>query len=54
MKYSQYTSTIEYANQLYISLYGEPTTHREWAEKFNKVGDINRIIWAAINKIKTK
>jgi hypothetical protein len=36
--------TLEQAYLIYNKLFGEPKTHEEWAERFNKVGEINRIL----------
>jgi hypothetical protein len=51
LKWTKYESTLEEAEKLYLSLYGEPKNHLEWAEKFNKVGNINKLIWEAIEKV---
>lgn len=32
------------AKLIYNTLYGEAKTHREWAESFNIIGKINRIL----------
>lgn len=39
-----YLETLPKAYEIYNKLLGEPKTHREWAERFNIVGDINKII----------
>lgn len=40
----KYLETLPKAYEIYNKLSGEPKTHREWAERFNTVGDINEII----------
>jgi len=40
----KYLVTLPKAYEIYEKLFGEPKTHAEWAERFNKVGDINRIL----------
>lgn len=52
IEYNKYKSTLSKAERLYNSFYGEPKTYKEWAEKFNKVGEINRLIWEAIDENK--
>lgn len=42
--YSEYAKTLPKAEEIYTMLFGKPQTHEQWAEKFNKVGQINRII----------
>lgn len=44
MTFVEYAKTLPIAEEIYESIYGEPKTHAEWAEKFNKVGDINKIL----------
>ncbi len=40
----KYLETLPKAYKIYEKLLGQPKTHREWAERFNIVGDINEII----------
>jgi hypothetical protein len=40
----KYLETLPKAYEIYEKLFGEPKTHKEWAERFNKVGEINRIL----------
>lgn len=40
----KYLETLPKAYEIYEKLFGKPKTHVEWAERFNKVGDINRIL----------
>lgn len=44
MKFSTYRKTLPKSKQVYIMLFGKPTTHKEWAESFNKIGDINNVL----------
>ena len=44
MKYKNYSKTLPLSEEIHNKLYGQPKTHKEWAEKFNLVGKINRII----------
>ena len=41
---TEYLKTLPLAYEIYFKLFGEPKSHSEWAERFNKVGDINKII----------
>lgn len=40
----EYSKTLPKAKEIYLSLMGEPKTHIEWADSFNKIGNINRIL----------
>lgn len=40
----KYLETLPKAEEIYNTLFPKPRTHEEWAERFNKVGAINRII----------
>ena len=40
----KYLETLPTAYEIYEKLFGEPKTHAEWAARFNKVGEINRIL----------
>ena len=42
--WEQYSETLPRAYEIYRQLFGEPSTHKEWAERFNKIGLINRIL----------
>ena len=44
MKYKEYSETVPLARELYNTLFPKPKTHREWAESFNQIGRINRIL----------
>jgi hypothetical protein len=39
-----YFKTLPLARNIYHAIYGEAKTHAEWANSFNIVGDINRLI----------
>jgi len=43
-EYEKYAKTLPKAEAICIELLGEPKTHAEWADRFNKVGAINKII----------
>jgi hypothetical protein len=40
----EYQKTLPKAEEIYIALQGRPKTHIEWANSFNKIGDINKIL----------
>jgi len=40
----KYLETLPKAYEIYEKLFGEPKTHAEWADRFNKVGEINRLL----------
>lgn len=42
--YKKYSKTLPIAEELYKVLFGKPQSHKEWADKFNKVGDINKVL----------
>ena len=39
-----YSKTLSLSKEIYLDVFGEPKTHVEWADSFNKVGRINRLI----------
>jgi hypothetical protein len=39
-----YQKTLPKAKEIYLLIMGEPKTHTEWANSFNKIGDINKIL----------
>lgn len=49
--FEEYKSTLAGAEELYNVLFGEPKTHKEVADKFNKVGLINRHILKTLKNI---
>lgn len=40
----KYLKTLPKAYEIHKQLFGEPKTHEEWAERFNIVGKINRVL----------
>lgn len=44
MSYTEYRRTLPLAKKIYNKLYDDPKTHREWAESFNIIGDINEVL----------
>ena len=50
MKFTEYSKTLPLAKKIYDMVFGEPKTHKDWADSFNKIGAINReIIKSKIN-----
>lgn len=49
-KNTYYLKTLPLAYEIYEKLFDKPKTHHEWAERFNKVGDINELIMASAGK----
>ena len=39
-----YRTTLPKAYEIHEQLFNAPKTHMEWAERFNKVADINKIL----------
>lgn len=39
-----YSKTLPLSKEIYLEVFGEPKTHAEWADSFNKIGKINRVI----------
>ena len=39
-----YSNLLPLSKEIYLDMLGEPKTHAEWADSFNKIGKINRII----------
>jgi hypothetical protein len=39
-----YSKTLPLSKEIYLEVFGEPKTHAEWADSFNKIGRINRLI----------
>lgn len=39
-----YRQTLPKAYEIYEQLFDKPKTHIEWAERFNKVANINKIL----------
>jgi hypothetical protein len=44
MSWTEYNKTLPLAKEIYEMVHGEPKTHIEWANSFNIIGDINRLI----------
>lgn len=42
--WKSYSKTLPLSKEIYLEVFGEPKTHAEWADSFNKIGKINRII----------
>ena len=49
-----YSKTLPLSKEIYLEVFGEPKTHSEWADSFNKIGRINRLIIINMLKIKNK
>ena len=39
-----YSKLLPLSKEIYLDIFGEPKTHAEWADSFNKIGRINRLI----------
>jgi hypothetical protein len=39
-----YSKLLPLSKEIYLEVFGEPNTHAEWADSFNKIGKINRLI----------
>jgi len=44
ISWKSYSKTLPLSKEIYLDVFGEPKTHAEWADSFNKVGRINRLI----------
>ena len=44
ISWKSYSKTLPLSKEIYLDMFGEPKTHSEWADSFNKVGRINRLI----------
>ena len=42
--WKSYSKTLPLSKEIYLEVFGEPKTHTEWADSFNKIGKINRLI----------
>jgi hypothetical protein len=42
--WKSYSKTLPLSKEIYLDVFGEPKTHAEWADSFNKIGRINRLI----------
>ncbi len=43
-KFTEYRKTLPQAEEIYKEMMPKPKSHREWADSFNIIGKINRII----------
>lgn len=37
-------NNLQLVRKIYNMLYGKPTSHQQWADSFNKIGDIKKNI----------
>ena len=44
ISWKSYSKTLPLSKEIYLEVFGEPKTHAEWADSFNKIGRINRLI----------
>jgi len=44
MDYKEYYKTLDIARKICEAIYPKPTSHTEWADMFNKIGNVNLII----------
>ena len=44
ISWKSYLKTLPLSKEIYLEVFGEPKTHTEWADSFNKIGRINRLI----------
>ena len=44
VSWKSYSELLLLSRKVYLDLFGEPKTHAEWADSFNKISRINRII----------
>ena len=44
VNWKSYSETLPLSKEIYLEVFGEPKTHAEWADSFNKIGKINRLI----------
>ena len=44
VNWKSYSETLPLSKEIYLDVFGEPKTHAEWADSFNKIGKINRLI----------
>jgi hypothetical protein len=42
--WKSYYKTLSLSKEIYLDVFGEPKTHAEWEDSFNKIGKINRTI----------
>ncbi len=44
VNWKSYSETLPLSKEIYLEVFGEPKTHAEWADSFNKIGRINKLI----------
>ena len=44
ISWKSYSKTLPLSREIYLEVFGEPKTHAEWADSFNKIGRINGLI----------
>ena len=44
VNWKSYSETLPLSKEIYLEVFGEPKTHAEWEDSFNKIGRINRLI----------
>ena len=44
ISWKSYSKTLLLSKEIYLEVFGEPKSHSEWADSFNKIGRINRLI----------
>ena len=42
--WKSYSRILPLSKEIYLEVFGEPKTHAEWADSFNKIVIINRLI----------
>ena len=47
-----YSKLLPLSKEIYLEVFGEPKTHAEWSDSFNKIGKINRTIIKYANDIR--
>lgn len=54
IKYKEYSKTLPIARAVYLEIKGLPKSHREYAESFNVIGRINRVLIRGNSPAKSK
>jgi hypothetical protein len=44
VNWKSYSKNLSLSKDIYLEVFGEPKTHAEWTDSFNKIGKINRLI----------
>jgi len=42
VNWKTYSETLPLSKEIYLEVFGEPKTHTEWADSFNKIGKISQ------------